>query len=94
MRKAFIAASVFAALAAGAVQAKPAAQPKPPITFDSVDADKDGSISREEVRYMDDLNSAFGKLDSNADQKLSAAEYAKWARAAKEGEAAQSSPLR
>lgn len=91
MRKAFIAGSALLALAAGAVQAKPAAQPRPPITFASVDADKNGSISREEVRYMDDLNAAFGKLDSNADSKLTPAEYARWARAAKEGEAVQAS---
>ena len=91
MRKIAIAGSVLLALAAGAVQAKPAAQPKPPVTFASVDADKNGSISREEVRYMDDLNGAFGKLDGNADNKLTPAEYAKWTRAAKDGEAAQTS---
>lgn len=92
MRNSIIAGTIALALAAaGAVQAKPAAQPKPPVTFESVDADGNGSISREEVRYMDDLNGVFGKLDGNADNKLTPAEYAKWARAAKPGQAQQAS---
>ena len=92
MRNSIIAGTIALALAAaGAVQAKPAAQPKPPVTVESVDADGNGSISREEVRYMDDLNGVFGKLDGNADNKLTPAEYAKWARAAKPGQAQQAS---
>ncbi len=70
-------------LGAGTVNAKPPAAPKRPVTFASVDTNVDGKISRDEVRYMDDLNGAFGSLDANADKQLTPGEYSKWNRAAR-----------
>jgi Ca2+-binding EF-hand superfamily protein len=75
-------------LTVGAAQARqPAVTRKPPVPFTSIDTNADGQITRDEVRYMDDLNGAFGSLDANADQKLTQGEFLKWGRAARTGEA-------
>jgi len=77
------AALVLLTAGAGTVNAKPPAAPKPPVSFAAIDTNVDGKISRDEVRYMDDLNGAFGTLDANADKQLTPGEYAKWSRAAR-----------
>jgi EF hand len=53
------------------------------IDFASVDANKDGKVTVEEVEYIDDLRAAFDSLDVNHDKVLSPAEFAQWKRAAK-----------
>lgn len=78
--------SLIIALAiAGVVSASPPSkQPKQPsLDFPSVDANKDGKVSPEEVAYIDDLRASFPTLDINHDDALSASEFAKWNRAAK-----------
>ena len=82
-------ALVFLAVGtAGTASARqPSAAPKPPVPFTAIDTNADGRITRDEVRYMDDLNGAFGGLDANADQKLTQGEFLKWGRAAKTGSA-------
>ena len=76
----------LALLVVGTAEARqPKATPKPPVPFTSIDTNADGRITRDEVRYMDDLNGAFGGLDANADQKLTHGEFQKWGRAAKSG---------
>lgn len=84
MRIAVIAGMAVLSALAGVAQAKPAAKSKPPVAFMVVDSDRDGLISREEVRYMDDLKGEFSQLDGNADNQLSRGEYSKWKRAAPE----------
>jgi hypothetical protein len=50
----------------------------PPIQFSSLDANKDGRVSREEVKANNDLTSSFATLDVNKDAYLSEAEFGKW----------------
>jgi hypothetical protein len=45
-----------------------------PMTFNSLDANKDGHISREEAKNSSELNKQFSQLDKDGDGKLSAAE--------------------
>lgn len=75
---AVIGSAALALLAAGAVNAQGVdAASKSNTSFASVDTNKDGNISKDEVRYMEDLNGAFSKLDSNSDGMLSQAEFGK-----------------
>jgi Ca2+-binding EF-hand superfamily protein len=89
MKHAKIIGSVaLAFLVVGSVDARqPSAARKPPVPFKAIDTNSDGRITRDEVRYMDDLNGAFGGLDINADQKLTQGEFLKWGRAVKPGAA-------
>jgi len=50
----------------------------PPIQFSSLDTNKDGRVSKEEVRANVELNSTFATLDTNKDSYLSEAEFGKW----------------
>jgi hypothetical protein len=77
-----IGSAAVALLAFGAVNAQSPAS-KAPVAFTSVDANADGHISKDEVRYMDDLSGSFAKLDINSDNQLSSSEFGKWDRAAK-----------
>ena len=80
--------ALLALAIAGAVSIQaPAAAAKSPLDFHTVDADRDGRVSPMEVRYIDDLRSAFGTLDSNKDDFLTPPEYSKWKRAGKTPEA-------
>jgi EF hand len=73
-----IGSAALALLAAGAVNAQGVdAASKSNTSFASVDTNKDGHISKDEVRYMEDLNGAFSKLDTNSDGMLSQAEFGK-----------------
>jgi hypothetical protein len=75
---AVIGSAALALLAAGAVNAQGVdAASKSNQSFASVDTNKDGNISKDEVRYMEDLNGAFSKLDTNSDGMLSQAEFGK-----------------
>jgi Ca2+-binding EF-hand superfamily protein len=77
--KLVIGSAALAVLAAGAVNAQGAAtSSKSTATFSSVDANKDGHISKDEVKYMEELNGSFTKLDANADGMLSQAEFGKY----------------
>jgi hypothetical protein len=86
-----IGSAAAALLAFGAVNAQSPAN-KAPVAFTSVDANSDGHISKDEVRFMDDLSGSFAKLDINSDNQLSSSEYGKWDRAAKVADPMPSSP--
>lgn len=74
-----IGTAVLAALAMGVATAQDAQNSsKSNVTFSSVDTNKDGHISKDEVRYMEDLNGSFAKLDTNGDGMLSQAEFGKY----------------
>jgi hypothetical protein len=47
-----------------------------PMTFNSLDTNKDGYVSREEAKNSSALSKQFGQLDKDGDGKLSAAELA------------------
>jgi Ca2+-binding EF-hand superfamily protein len=84
-----IGSAALALLAAGGINAQGAdMSSKSTTTFASVDTNKDGNISKDEVRYMEDLNGSFSKLDANADGMLSQAEFGKYSAT---GAASQSS---
>ncbi len=46
-------------------------------TFDVLDANKDGSISKDEAAGMKGLSESFEKLDANKDSKLDQGEFDK-----------------
>jgi hypothetical protein len=68
---------------AGLVSAQTPAADTKSIDFPSVDANKDGKVSLEEVEYIDDLRASFNVLDANHDQALTPTEYSHWKRAAR-----------
>ena len=87
-----IGSAALALLAAGAVTAQGAdAAPKSNTSFASVDTNKDGHISKDEVRYMEDLNGAFSKLDANSDGMLSQAEFGKYSASGASSQSSSSS---
>jgi hypothetical protein len=47
-----------------------------PMTFNSLDTNKDGFVSREEAKNSSALSKQFGQLDKDSDGKLSSAELA------------------
>ncbi len=53
-----------------------AADKPAPLTFELLDADKDGFISTEEAVAFEALMTDFKKVDANQDGKLDQAEYA------------------
>jgi hypothetical protein len=80
----FAIASVSMAIAGVALADAPPAAPgvdsgsKVSTQFSSVDTNKDGRISRDEVKANAELNSSFTTLDSDHDSYLSETEYGKW----------------
>jgi hypothetical protein len=50
----------------------------PPIQFSSLDANKDGRVSKDEVKANNDLTASFATLDINKDSYLSESEFSKW----------------
>jgi hypothetical protein len=80
----FTIASLGMVVAGSALAQSPNASPmasgaKPPHTqFKSLDADKDGRISKDEIKANADLSASFTGLDSDHDGYLSENEYAKW----------------
>jgi hypothetical protein len=82
--------------AAGLVYGQDAAPAKTspqdaPVQLSSVDANKDGRISQDEAKSNADLQSVFASLDGDHDNYLSSAEFSKWNKAAKMGQAAPAS---
>ena len=47
-----------------------------PMTFNSLDTNKDGHVSRDEAKNSSELSKQFSQLDKDGDGKLSAAELA------------------
>ena len=81
----FAIASVSMAIAGVAMADAPPAAPdldagsKPAhAQFSSIDTNKDGRISRDEVKANAELNSSFATLDADHDSYLSESEYGKW----------------
>lgn len=71
-------AALAAALLGGAGVARAedtAAAPSP--EFQRLDANHDGSLSRDEARKLHDFDQAFSEADDNRDGKLDAAEFVK-----------------
>jgi Ca2+-binding EF-hand superfamily protein len=90
---AVIGSAALALLAAGAVNAQGVdAASKSNTSFASVDTNKDGNISKDEVRYMEDLNGAFSKLDTNSDGMLSQAEFGKHSASGASSSSSSSTP--
>ena len=83
LRTAFLAAiAAIAAIAAFtlSVQAQPsldAAGRQPDVTFNRLDANKDGFLTREEARADKDAARIFSKADTNQDGKLTEDEFVK-----------------
>jgi hypothetical protein len=82
--------------AAGLVYGQDAAPAKSssqdaPIQFSSVDTNKDGRVSADEAKSNADLQAAFASLDGDHDNYLTQAEFSKWNKAAKMGQAAPAS---
>jgi hypothetical protein len=79
-----IAALPFAFAAAAAAQnaQNPATNPgstkTAPPQFRSLDTNKDGRVSKDEVKSHADITSSFATLDSDRDTYLSETEYGKW----------------
>lgn len=68
----------------GALSAQPASKPElQPVSFDSLDRNHDGKLSRAEARADPGLSMAFDMLDVNHDGYLSTAEFQAWPRAGK-----------
>jgi hypothetical protein len=63
-----------------------------PITFNTVDSNKDGKISLTEARVDPELYAEFSMLDVNQDGFLTPAEFAAWPRAAKSKDTAARDP--
>lgn len=88
-----IAALLMPLIAAGAVHAQVAAPPPTPqqplpadtpsVDFSQVDANRDGNISRPEALSAADLHASFELLDTDRNQSISPAEFARWSRAGK-----------
>ncbi len=53
----------------------PTVDSQPTPTFESLDANRDGSIVRSEVPSTHELSTLFASLDIDGDQKLSRAEF-------------------
>jgi hypothetical protein len=73
----------FAAVAMAQNAQNPATNPgsqkvAPPMQFSSLDTNKDGRVSKDEVKAHNDLTSSFATLDVNKDTYLSEAEFGKW----------------
>jgi Ca2+-binding EF-hand superfamily protein len=62
-----------------------------PVQLSSVDTNKDGRISQDEAKSNADLQSVFSTLDGDHDSYLTQAEFSKWNKAAKMGQAAPAS---
>jgi hypothetical protein len=50
----------------------------PPLQFSALDINKDGRVSRDEVKAHAELTTSFGTLDSDKDTYLSETEFGKW----------------
>ena len=76
--KAIIAASMTVLLAQGVAMAKPAAKAAAPhattASAEALDLDKDGKLSKEEVKGDAALSAKFDELDANKDGFLEKAE--------------------
>ena len=57
--------------------ANPGAMP-PHTQFSSLDTNKDGRISKDEIKSNAELTSSFSNLDTDHDSYLSESEYGKW----------------
>jgi hypothetical protein len=73
----------FVAVALGQNAQNPATNPgsqkvAPPIPFSSLDTNKDGRVSKEEVKANNELTSSFATLDVDKDTYLSESEFGKW----------------
>jgi hypothetical protein len=73
----------FAAVAMAQNAQNPATNPgsqkvAPPMQFSSLDTNKDGRVSKDEVKAHNDLTTSFATLDANKDSYLSEAEFGKW----------------
>lgn len=73
----------FAAVAAAQAPVNPATNPgsqkvAPPLQFSVLDTNKDGRVSKDEVRTHAELMSSFGSLDADSDTYLTELEFAKW----------------
>jgi len=64
----------------------------PALSFDTLDADRDATISREEFEAL--AKAMFERLDTNADRVLSKAEYEVLQARQRERQGAESSPRR
>lgn len=73
----------FAAVAVAQVPVNPATNPgsekvAPPLQFSVLDTNKDGRVSKDEVKAHAELMSSFGSLDADSDTYLTELEFAKW----------------
>lgn len=56
------------------------------VSFQDLDANRDGQISQDEAMKSPDVSQKFGSADANKDGKLDAAEFAALETAPKEGQ--------
>lgn len=49
-----------------------------PMPFSSMDTNRDGKVSRDEVKSHAELTSSFATLDADRDSYLSESEFGKW----------------
>lgn len=84
-----LAAALLASVPCGLTLAQGTHSELKPIAFGTLDANKDGRISRSEARADPDLDASFDMLDLNHDGFLSLQEFQAWPRAAKSKDASQ-----
>jgi hypothetical protein len=104
MNKSLPGLAVLSLAVAGAVLAQDPNSPHPDpesarnkagsnmVEFTSVDANRDGRISKSEARQYGELTTSFGKLDTNSDSYLSRTEFGKWSPQDSKGDASPARP--
>lgn len=70
--------TAFGQAAAPPKPTNPALRPAPASPFASMDANRDGRVSRDEAQGNGALIAAWSTVDANGDTYLSAAEFGKW----------------
>jgi Ca2+-binding EF-hand superfamily protein len=84
-----LASLLLASMPCGLILAQGTHSELKPMAFSTLDANKDGKISRSEARADPDLEASFDMLDVNHDGFLSPLEFQAWPRAAKTRSASQ-----
>ena len=79
-----LACVILGCMMSGALNAQAVAKPElQPVSFDTLDRNHDGKLSRAEARADPGLSMSFDALDANHDGYLSQAEFQAWPRAGK-----------